>query len=75
MDSILAKSPRQNKAAIQLFERQTDHFQMLIASISVLSCPVWLNSDYKIWKSKELAHSHPTRDRPIGLPARCALIR
>ena len=29
----------------------------------------------KLWKSNELAHSHRTKDRPIGSPARCALTR
>jgi len=27
----------------------------------------------KIWKSNEVARSHPTKDRLIGLPARCVL--
>ena len=27
------------------------------------------------WKSKEVAHSLPTKDRPTGSPARCALTR
>jgi hypothetical protein len=27
-----------------------------------------------IWKSKEVVHNHPEKDRPIGLPARCASI-
>ena len=27
-----------------------------------------------IWKSKEVVHNHPPKDRAIGLPARCASI-
>jgi hypothetical protein len=26
----------------------------------------------EIWTSKEMVHNLPAKDRPIGLPARCA---